>query len=110
MGDVYVPLLSNRPCSNVKSYHDLTAVFGTGVTPQNSGALLVVSLRLRPRPFPPLVHVSLSVRHFTSAAMAIQKEPGQKGVNWSNIAVGTFAQRRRRLPARSRAASMQVAL
>jgi hypothetical protein len=23
--------------------------------------------------------------------MAIQKEPGQKGVNWSNIAVGTWA-------------------
>ena len=22
--------------------------------------------------------------------MAIQKEPGQKGVNWSNIAVGTY--------------------
>jgi hypothetical protein len=22
--------------------------------------------------------------------MAIQKEPGQKGVNWSNIAVGEF--------------------
>ena len=35
-------------------------------------------------PFSPLSPISSS--HVS--AMAIQKEPGQKGVNWSNIAVG----------------------
>lgn len=36
--------------------------------------------------FHSFLHVPLAASHDT--AMAIEKEPGQKGINWSNIAVG----------------------
>ena len=62
-----------------------------------SPTLQPARLQLAPAPSHPLP-LSLSFHHHhlphrfnaLAVAMAIQKEPGQKGVNWSNIAVGTY--------------------
>jgi len=52
-----------------------------------------MSVEVQRRLGPCRIKITLSWLHFppslVSVPMAIQKEPGQKGVSWSNIAVGT---------------------
>ncbi len=43
------------------------------------------------RPLNPLFSPSIHHPPPSPAIMGMQKEPGQKGVNWSNIAVGAYA-------------------
>jgi hypothetical protein len=56
---------------------DLTGRFGWGSS-HRPHSLSATLHRYSPRTF----------RSSSSSTMGIQREPGQKGVNWSNIAVG----------------------